>query len=250
MTFKNRGAAVTALTAMAVVAAAGVANADTAVPAGSAKTPTVSTDVAPGVRYSDDAATGLAVLRTPFGTVAVQGGQFGIQDTAGHTVAGAAIPAAGPSAQSTAAHAAPARLAAPAPVQVAAPAQSAPAQQPPDDVMSDLNQAVEAANPHMGMAMGVGSLAGSVVGAAIGCPFGVATGGTLMALATAGTMTVPAFAATCLVGAVAVGGVGALVGGVALAIPVGIAAGAQKFNELQAQHHAPPAAAPTGPAQG
>ena len=245
MTFKNRGAAVTALTAMAVVAAAGVANADTAVPAGSAKTPTVSTDVAPGVRYSDDAATGLAVLRTPFGTVAVQGGQFGIQDTAGHTVAGAAIPAAGPSAQSTAANATPARAAAPAPVQVAAPAQ-----QPPDDVMSDLNQAVEAANPHMGMAMGVGSLAGSVVGAAIGCPFGVATGGTLMALATAGTMTVPAFAATCLVGAVAVGGVGALVGGVALAIPVGIAAGAQKFNELQAQHHAPPAAAPTGPAQG
>ncbi len=245
MTFKNSGVAVTALTAMAVVAAAGVANADTAVPADSAKTPTVATDVAPGVRYSDDPATGLAVLRTPFGTVAVQGGQFGIQDTAGHTVAGAAIPAAGPSAQSTVARPVPAQPAAPAPVQVAAPAQ-----QPPDDVMSDLNQAVEAANPHMGMAMGVGSLAGSIIGAAIGCPFGVATGGTLMALATAGTMTVPAFAATCLVGAVAVGGVGALVGGVALAIPVGIAAGAQTFNALQAQHHAPHAAAPAGGARG
>ncbi|WP_157121452.1 hypothetical protein [Nocardia miyunensis] len=242
MTFKNRGAAVTALTAMAVVAAAGVANADAGVPAGPAKTPTVATDVAPGVRYSDDLATGLALLRTPFGTVAVQGGQFGIQDATGHTLAGAAIPAAAPAAQSAA-----------APVtQVAAPAQPAatqpaPAQQPPD-TMSDLNQAVEAANPHMGMAMGVGSLAGSIVGAALGCPFGVATGGTLLSLATAGTMTLPAFAATCLVGAVAVGGVGALVGGVALAIPVGIAAGAQKFNELQAQHHAPPV--PAGPANG
>lgn len=225
MTMKKRGAAVTALTAMAVLTAAGVANADTGVPAGPVQTPGVATDVGPGVSYRDDPVTGLAVLRTPIGTLAVQGGQFGVQDATGRTLAGTVIPAAGSS----------------VPVQVAAPA---PAQQPPDDVMSDLNQSVEAANPHMGMAMGVGSLAGSVIGAVIGCPFGVATGGTLLSLATAGTMTVPAFAATCMIGAVAVGGVGALVGGVALAIPVGIAAGAQKFNELQAQHHAAPAPAP------
>jgi len=48
-------------------------------------------------------------------------------------------------------------------------------------------------------------------------------------------MTIPAVAATCVVGAVAVGGLGAGLGGAAVAIPVGIAAGTQKFNQLQAQ---------------
>ncbi|OXR40450.1 hypothetical protein B7C42_07508 [Nocardia cerradoensis] len=59
-----------------------------------------------------------------------------------------------------------------------------------------------------------------------------------MALASLGTMTVPAIAAGCIGGAVAVGGLGAAIGGVGLAIPVGIAAGVQKYNQLQAQHAA------------
>ncbi|MFF0501613.1 hypothetical protein ACFYU5_34825 [Nocardia aobensis] len=64
------------------------------------------------------------------------------------------------------------------------------------------------------------------------------TGGTLMALASLGTMTLPAAAAGCIGGAVAFGGLGAAVGGAGLAIPVGIAAGVQKYNQLQVQHAA------------
>ncbi|OXR43295.1 hypothetical protein B7C42_04717 [Nocardia cerradoensis] len=58
-------------------------------------------------------------------------------------------------------------------------------------------------------------------------------------------MTIPAVAANCVVGAVAVGGLGAGLGGAAVAIPVGIAAGTQKFNQLQAQR-AQGAATPPG----
>ncbi len=112
------------------------------------------------------------------------------------------------------------------------------------DPMSDFNQSVEAANGPMGAAMAVGTAIGSVGGMVIGCPLGIATGGTLVAVASLGTLTVPAVIGGCALGAIAVGGFGAIAVGTAMAIPVGIAAGTQKWNQLQAQHAAAARPAP------
>ncbi|MBF6275791.1 MULTISPECIES: hypothetical protein [Nocardia] len=231
----TRTIAVSTLLATAVVAAAGAAQADVVAPAPSTPAPVApqsewtSTDLGPGIRYQDDTTTGTAALQTPLGAVAVRPGQFDIRDGGGRTLLGTPIevPAA----------ADPARPTAPSqPVAGAVESTAAQSGSVADTQMSDLNQAVAAAAPHMGLAMAVGGMAGSVIGAAVGCPLGIATGGSLISVATAGTMTVPAMAAACLVGVVAVGGLGASVGGVAVALPVGIAAGTQKYNQLQAEH--------------
>ncbi|WP_433631933.1 hypothetical protein [Nocardia sp. CA-120079] len=236
MNLKTRGMAVTTLTAAAVAIAAGTAraDADTGVAVDAKQNQSVTTDVAPGVHFSDDLAVGKSVLSTPFGTVVMQQGQFDVRDATGRTVAGSPIQDEADSAP--AASDSPSTAAALPITAAAAPVAG--------DPMSNFNQAVEAANPHMGAAFAVGSAVGSVLGAVVGCPFGMATGGTLMTLISAGTLTVPALAATCLIGAVAVGGFGATVGGLALAIPVGLAAGTQKYNQLQAQHGTDAPAAP------
>ncbi|NKY44459.1 hypothetical protein [Nocardia cerradoensis] len=236
----TRTIAVSTLLATAVVAAAGAAQGEAVAPVPTAPVPTApasvapqsdwtSTDLGPGIRYQDDTTTGTAALQTPFGAVAVRPGQFDIRDGAGRTLLGTPIEV--PATTESAPPATPSQT-------VAGTVEPTAAQpnQVADTQMSDLNQAVAAAGPHMGLAMAVGGMAGSVVGAAIGCPLGIATGGTLISVATAGTMTVPAMAAACLVGLVAVGGLGASVGGIAVAIPVGIAAGTQKYNQLQAEH--------------
>ncbi|WP_063009467.1 hypothetical protein [Nocardia kruczakiae] len=234
----TRTIAVSTLLATAVVAAAGAAQGEALAPAPTAPAPAApvvpqsnwtGTDLGPGIRYQDDTTTGTAALQTPLGAVAVRPGQFDIRDGAGRTLLGTPIEV-----PATAESAPPAT-----PSQTVSGTVETTAAQPnqiADTQMSDLNQAVAAAGPHMGLAMAVGGMAGSVIGAAIGCPLGIATGGTLISVATAGTMTVPAMAAACLVGVVAVGGLGASVGGIAVAIPVGIAAGTQKYNQLQAEH--------------
>ncbi|WP_063041600.1 hypothetical protein [Nocardia pseudovaccinii] len=234
MKLTTQGAAVTALVAAAVAAATGAAQADSSAIA--SQSDWTSTELAPGIRYTDSTATGVAAIRTPVGSVALRAGQFDIRDTVGNTVLGTPIDLPEATAANTAATNG-------SPVSAATGEEMEPVAAQPQpvagDLISDLNQAVAVAAPHMGLAMAVGAVGGSIVGAALGCPFGIATGGTLMSLATVGTMTVPAIAASCLVGAVAVGGLGASLGGVAVAIPVGIAAGTQKFNQLQAQRAQP-----------
>lgn len=232
--------AVTTLLAAVVVTAAGAAHADG--PAAAPPPPDrMHTELAPGIAFDDNIGTSIAAVRTPLGTVAVQPGTFGVRDAAGNTMLGTPIdtPAA------TAVGGEPDRH--PTSSDIAGQANTAaePAQPAPGNLMSDINQSVAAAAPHMGLGMAVGALGGSVIGIALGCPFGIATGGTLLSLASAGTMTIPAVAATCVVGAVAVGGLGTGLGGAAVAIPVGIAAGTQKFNQLQAQR-AQGAATPPG----
>ncbi|AHH19595.1 hypothetical protein NONO_c48110 [Nocardia nova SH22a] len=227
----TRGVAATTLVATALVAAAAGAHADTTTPPSQWS----ATDLAPGVRYTDDTATGTAALQTPLGAVAIRPGQFDLRDATGATLLGTPIQVPAPTADATR-----------APESAAAQVDSAPATPPGGDQLSDLDQAVKAASPHMGMGMAVGSMAGSVVGALLGCPLGMATGGTLVSLASAGTLSVPAMAAACLVGVVAVGGLGASVGGAAVAIPVGIAAGTQKYNQLQAEHARERSAPPVG----
>lgn len=226
MKIKTRCASVTALTAMAVTIAAGSAHAENFTRVDAPQS--LTTDLAPGIHYTDNLSDGTAAINTPFGTVAMKAGQVDIRDAGGHTVFGTPLEDTVPAAEQPSALATEAAQVA---TQVAA-------QPVAGDLMSDLGQAVEAANPHMGAAMAVGTAVGSVIGIAVGCPFGVATGGTLMSLVSVGTLAVPAIVATCLIGAVAVGGIGAVVGGVAAAIPVGIAAGTQRFNQLQAQHAA------------
>lgn len=223
----TRGAAVTTFVATALVAAAGAAHADDTAPPPQWS----ATDLAPGIHYTDDTATGTAALQTPLGAVAIRPGQFDIRDAAGATLLGTPIEVPAPAATT------PTSDTGRTPETVAVQVNSTPdAPKPGGDQLSDLDQAAKAAGPHMGMGMAVGSMAGSVVGALLGCPLGMATGGTLVSLASAGTLSVPAMAAACLVGVVAVGGLGASVGAVAVAIPVGIAAGTQKYNQLQAEH--------------
>ncbi|MGW0250522.1 hypothetical protein ACWDYH_28215 [Nocardia goodfellowii] len=208
MKISTKSAAVAALAAGAVTLSAGSVHAEA-----------VTSEVAPGMQYTGDSATGAATLNTPLGSVTLRGGQFGIQDGAGRTILGdneIPVPAAV------------------APNDAAAPVAAAPG----GDLMSDLNQSVAAATPHMGMAMGLGAIGGTLVGAAVGCPFGIITGGTFVTIPSAGTLTLPAAAAGCLVGAVTVGALGASIGSLALAIPVGVAAGAQRYNQLQAQRAA------------
>ncbi|WP_433622203.1 hypothetical protein [Nocardia sp. CA-120079] len=237
MNVKPQGVAVVSLAAAVVAFAAGTAHADAGSPApvDSPQAP-FTTEVAPGIRFSDNVATGVSSLATPLGTVLMQGGHYSVLDAGGQTVVGTPITdtaaPATPGLPGTTNSASPSVVA----PEIAAAAGVRPVAG--GDLMSDLNQAVEAANPPMGAALAVGSTVGSVVGAIIGCPFGMATGGTLTSLISVGTLTVPAMAAACLVGAVTFGGFGAVVGGVGLAIPVGIAAGVQKFNQLQAQHSA------------
>ncbi|WP_019927602.1 hypothetical protein [Nocardia sp. BMG111209] len=241
MKVKTQGATLTALTAMAAVAiAAGTANADTVSQDPQQKSITV--DLAPGVQYTGNVAQNAAVINTPIGSVAMRAGQIGIQDAAGNALYGAPVQAISP---------ADTGVAAPAPAAASVAEVTDPAAapvgrqaQPVGDFNSDLHTAIETANGQMGLAMGVGVLGGSIVGIIAGCPFGIATGGTLMALASLGTLTVPAIVASCLVGATAVGGLGATVGGVLAAVPVGIATGVSTFNQLQAQHGSAPQAAP------
>ncbi|MQY27600.1 hypothetical protein [Nocardia aurantia] len=239
MKVKTQGATLTALTAMAAVAiAAGTANADTVSQDPQQKSMTV--DLAPGVQYTGNVAQNAAVLNTPLGSIAMRAGQIGIQDAAGNALYGAPVQAIAPTDTGVAASA-PAATPVAEPADAAAVAQQA---QPVGDYNADLHTAIETANGQMGLAMGVGVLAGSVVGIIVGCPFGIATGGTLMALASLGTLTLPAAVAGCLVGATAVGGLGATVGGVLAAVPVGIATGVSTFNQLQSQHAAAPQTAP------
>ncbi|MFE7723901.1 hypothetical protein ACFU44_33300 [Nocardia rhizosphaerihabitans] len=220
MKIPTKSAAIAALAAAAVALSVGSAHAEA-----------VTSEVAPGVQYTGNTATGAATLSTPLGSVTMQPGEFGIKDGEGRTVFGDNDIAAPNTAVADV-------------VEVGTPA---PAAAPGGDLLSDLNQSVAAAGPHMGMAMGLGAIGGTIVGATLGCPFGIVTGGMLVALPSAGTLTLPAAVAGCITGAVAVGALGASIGSVAVAIPVGLAAGAQKYNQLQAQRAA--AAAAGTPAQ-
>ncbi|MBO0855756.1 MAG: hypothetical protein J2P18_18550 [Nocardia sp.] len=228
-----RAVATCVLAATAIATATGTAFAQpNPVPAAPHSNST-TTQLAPNVGYRDDPVTGTAQLRTPIGSIAIGPGALDVRDGAGRTVAGAPI-------NTRATDRSPDRT----------PPQAQPAATQPNNPMSDIHESVEAAAPHMGMAMAVGAAAGSLIGGVIGCPFGMATGGTLVSVASLGTMTVPAMAAACIIGTLAVGGAAATVGGPAVAIPVGIIAGTQKYNELQAQHakDAQGATAPAPPA--
>ncbi len=106
----------------------------------------------------------------------------------------------------------------------------------PVDQQSDFERALGTVEMDFDLASGVGSTIGGVAGARIGCPLGVVTSGALTAptivLTSLGTVV------GCAVGIATVGGAGALIGGAALGIPVGIAGAAQMYNTLHAKGEA------------
>jgi hypothetical protein len=225
------------LTSVALAAAVGSAHADSgAIGQGAPQLNSVSTDIAPGIRYTDDLAANMTRVESPFGSLVLRAGQFTVRDNNGRTLIGSAPNAlaaenlAAPATvrDSVAAVHGTAASAAVTPAAVAA----------PGDPVADLNSAVESADEHMGAAFGTGSIVGGALGILVGCPLGAVTGGSLTSLVTLGTMTLPAVIATCLAGATIAGAAGAFTGGVAFAIPVGIAAAADKYNQLQAEHAA------------
>lgn len=219
--------------------------------AGPAQVGVVSVQIAPGAQYTGDAAANWAQIVTPIGTITTAGNQFTVRDDHGQTVWG------DPTISAPVAPATDTWLAATGEVELpvnavdrhqstntvsagtteltATPNGPADPIDSPSDPMMDFEAALAVAATNFGAASSVGAMVGGVAGALIGCPLGVATGGTLMAPTIVGTPL--GMVGGCLIGAATVGGVGAIVGGAALGIPVAIASGVQMYNTLHAQGH-------------
>ncbi|WP_067886311.1 hypothetical protein [Nocardia vaccinii] len=190
---------------------------------------TLSVPIAPGVQYTSNTTDRSTVLDTPFGKVTTQGGQIQVNDAKGSTVFGQktfpVMPKAAdtvPVASNVTTHQADATAPAPQPVDA-----------PAHDPQADFNSALGTAATQFGLATGVGTMVGGVGGLLVGCPLGVATGGLLTAPTVIGTPL--GIVGGCLLGASVLGGVGAIVGGATLGIPVGVASGVQMYNSLHAQ---------------
>ncbi len=191
---------------------------------------TLSVPIAPGVQYTSNTTDRSTVLNTPFGTLTTLGGQIQLNDAKGSTVYGqkafpvtpkaAVTVPAGTDAVTT--HQAGATVLAPHPVDA-----------PAHDPQADFNSALGTAATQFGLATGVGAMVGGVGGVLVGCPLGVVTGGVLTSPTIIGTPL--GIVGGCILGASAVGGVGAIVGGATLGIPVGVASGVQMYNTLHAQ---------------
>lgn len=211
-----------AIAATAIAAAAGTASA-----AQAPQVPdfnTISTDIAPGVHYTGNAADHSAVIATPWGTLSSAGAAFQVQDASGKTVLGAPV---GPIKAATTVPA--------APIAASAKHVDAPA---PHDPSADFNTALGVAGTQFGLATGIGGMVGGVAGVVVGCPIGAVTGGLTVvpaAIPTLGAAELPGMALGCIVGAGTFGSIGAIVGGAAVGIPVGIASAVQAYNTLHAQ---------------
>lgn len=241
----NRAATTTALVAAAFAAiAAGTGNAHA--DSGAAAT-SVDVQIMPGVRYTGDASDRSAQISTPFGSVTTSSGRYQIRDSSGHIVFG--TPSAGPDAAAnvpTAHDSSPAPAAgrlsehvqatAPTPDVALRPVDSGTVDTPaPADRAADLSAAEGAIATDFGLATGVGAMVGGVGGAVIGCPLGAVTGGLVAVPTTLATLSLPAAALGCVLGAATVGGLGAVVGGAVVGAPVGIASAVQQYNTLHAR---------------
>ncbi|MFE3026521.1 hypothetical protein [Nocardia tengchongensis] len=212
---------------------------------------TLTTDIAPGVRYTGNTSDNSATVDTAFGSFVMRDGQFQLRDSHGSLVVGnpaiggpqpvAAIDsgsdaAAEPSAPETPAlwneeygpgpvPDAPARVAT-GPAAPTLPLQNV-------DATADFNGALGVVATQFGLATGVGTLAGGIIGAGLGCAGGALTGG--FAAIPTGPIAVPAAALGCVVGASVGIALGSVAGAALLGIPVGIASGVQMYNSLHDQ---------------
>jgi hypothetical protein len=216
--------------------------ADAATPDLAAPTPdthTMAVPLGPGMQYVGNTEDGSVSLQTPFGMVTTKGAQFQVADAQGRVLAGpenfdvapkalTTVPSTTPASsapQQASAAVAPDQAGAAAPVDDSTPAH---------DPTADFNGALGTAATQFGLATGVGGLIGGVSGAVLGCGLGVATGGSLTAVVSTGTLTPLGALGGCLIGVSTIGTVGTIVGGAALGIPVGIASVVQMYNTLHA----------------
>lgn len=229
------------LAASAVVGGTVVANAATPpeVPP-SASSSVIGVQIAPGIQYTGDASARSTEIRTPIGSLNTAGSNVTVRDAQGKVVWGLPVATVPTAARRDTLKSSPAAAdyrdaAALSPRQPSAPV--APVEQPtPADPQADFQSALGTAATNFGLAAGVGSMAGGVLGAVVGCPLGVVTGGALTAPTV--VLTPLGAAAGCAVGIATVGGAGAIIGGAALGIPVGIASAAQMYNTLHAKGEA------------
>ncbi|MBY8856885.1 hypothetical protein K7711_10390 [Nocardia sp. CA2R105] len=239
----------TALAASAVAASGATANAAPATTNQSPASNAVTVQILPGVEYTGDPTTQSTRIVTPIGTVTSAGSQFAVQDAQGKSLWGNTNASPAPATSTDRVATRPAWQAAPSQARtdsVAAAVQpvsnvvpATPVDKPtagPVDQQSDFEGALGMAATNFGLASGVGSTIGGVTGALIGCPLGVVTGGALTAPTV--VLTPLGAAVGCVVGIATVGGAGALVGGAALGIPVGIASAVQMYNTLHAKGEA------------
>ncbi len=198
---------------------------------------TVTVEILPGVRYTGNASTQTARITTAIGSMTTDAGSYEMQNIHGDNVFGSMMPGTLPGSSNTA----------PAPPALAvARDTSSPTAGPSADVAAageaaprdreaDINAAVGVVATNFGLATGVGAMAGGVTGAAIGCGVGAVTGGLAAVPTTLATLSLPAAALGCLIGAGTIGGVGAVVGGAVVGAPVGIATAVNQYNKLHAQ---------------
>ncbi|MFE3054222.1 hypothetical protein [Nocardia sp. NPDC059239] len=212
---------------------------------------TVTTDIAPGVRYTGNTSDNSAAVDTAFGSFVMRDGQFQLRDSQGNLVVGnpavgdvqsvaavdsgseAAEPNTPAAATSWNEESAPAPVPdVPARVATDAAAASTPMLQNVD-ATADFNGALGVVATQFGLATGVGTLAGGIIGAGVGCVGGALTGG--FAAIPTGPVALPAAALGCLVGSSVGIALGSLAGAALIGIPVGIASGVQMYNSLHDQ---------------
>ncbi|MEV5650488.1 hypothetical protein AB0L57_19740 [Nocardia sp. NPDC052254] len=229
-----KSGAVTALTTLALAGVVSTATNSAATPAArpspTGGSDTVSVQVAPGAAFTGTPSTDTATLRTPAGALSVRDRRITVAGSSGSPLFGASEAdqiSSGldrPDLDSRTERSSTTLVA-----DVAAPA----------DGIADLAEAWRRAGPYTSLASGVGATAGALTGMAIGCPVGAVTGGTLMTVVSAGTLTLPAAAAGCLAGAGVSAAFGGMVGGLAAGLPVGIAVTMQKLGEIQSERADP-----------
>ncbi|QIS13982.1 hypothetical protein [Nocardia arthritidis] len=181
----------------------------------------------PGIGFHADQNTHTSEIDTPIGSVRVDGTTVTARDNSGHeaSVGPPWIPADQPTRSDGA-------LPGVRPVDDPTPPDVPPPPSPADR-MNDFNNALGIAATEFGLATGVGAMVGGVIGLGAGCVLGGAVG--LFATALMPPLVLPGVLGACIMGAVDFGGVGAIIGGAALGIPVGIVAGVQMYNSLHAK---------------
>ncbi|MFF0452836.1 hypothetical protein [Nocardia africana] len=232
--------ATSVLVAAAVAAATATASAS-GPGAGSSASPSdsVSVQLLPGVEYAADVASQSTRLTTPFGTLTTDAGRLQVRDLQGDSIWGdsaatsisAEVGTVFPTAQAVAAKPGSGTT----PTEVEAPAAALVDGGEPHDSSADIEAALGVVSMNFGLASSVGAMVGGVGGMVVGCPIGAVTGGLVAVPTTLATMTLPAAAFGCLIGAGTFGGLGAIIGGAVIGAPVGIATAIQQYNILHAQ---------------
>ncbi|QKT06948.1 hypothetical protein HUN08_06910 [Gordonia sp. X0973] len=235
-----KGIAATALTGGALALGTGMANAapvhpKPAHPVYSKQAPVdpyrIVAGIAPGVTYTGDSKAGAAELRTPWGVVRTAQGRFSLADNGGRTVAGDPTIKALPEAKGAPVSATSTALGSPQLGAVRNQVDDSTSNKPLSeaDKIALREASVSKVATNFGLAYGVGAMVGGVVGGVIGCPIGAVAMQVAVPIPLAGAVL------GCAVGLGTFGTTGAILGGAAVATPVGIVSTVQQIQYLQSK---------------